>query len=377
MQNKRLHIALFTVWFPSKSEPLFGIFVLKQAQLIARECDVTVFLVRRSLVPSTRSYSIGNISVREQRGPYLPNTSTARLTHYATYFEKIFSKRNAEKPIDLVHSHDYVALHPAHIISQKANIPHISSMHNTDFLLGEVSPWRKDYIAVALDACTKVIAVGHELSVALRLYSVSADITVIPNLIDDTTFRLGTPRDKTPIRFLFVGYFEPKKNVMLILNAFSQLGRADARLTLIGEGSQLQEMRKYIKQHELDSTVSILGPIANDELPQHYQTHHCYVSASQVETFGVTVLEAMACGLHIIYGMEGEVKNIVPKAGALAVATLEVSALAAAMAHMMEYYDESRSESIRQHFQAHFSSMQVLARILDLYTSATPPLSKN
>lgn len=349
---------------------MYGIFISEQAQLLSAYCDVTVFVSRRKLLPSQRRYQIGKVNVIEQNGPFLPNSSEKRLSRWSQYYEKMYDIVTLENPIDIIHCHDYIALYPARKLSKKYKVPFVTTIHNTDFLFGKVAAWRNAYIKDAFAHSQRVIAVGQSLATALEVYAQKSNIQVIPNIIDTSRFGLGTPTSKQPFHFLFVGNYEPRKRVMMIIEAFNMLGEPNTTLTLYGYGTQKSSLQKYVREHALDSTVTINSTLPNNKLPEIYQSHHCYISVSTAETFGITVAEAMSCGMHIIYSKSGGPEHFVPDLGSIVVDPINAAALTNAMRLMINEYDDSLSAQIRQHAVDQFSAKKVINQILDLYRSS-------
>ena len=339
--------------------------------MMAEYCDVTVMVSRRKLLPAQKRYKIGKVEVIEQNGPFLPNTSEKRLTKWSRNYEKMYERINAEKPIDVIHCHDYIALYPARQLHRKHQIPYITTIHNTDFIFGKVSEWRNTYLEDALSKSHAVIAVGKSLATALEAYVGKDQIRVIPNIIDTERFAISVSMPTAPFRFLFVGNYEPRKRVMTIIEAFSKMENKDATLTLYGYGTQKSEMEKLVEDQDLSSKVVINDTLPNDQLPSVYQSHHCYISASTAETFGITVAEAMSCGLHIIYNRSGGPEHFVSDIGSLLVDPIDVDSLAKAMDAMITQYDHTLAPRIRKHAIDQFSSEKVITQILELYQQST------
>lgn len=53
--------------------------------------------------------------------------------------------------------------------------------------------------------------------------------------------------------------------------------------------------------------MEITGPVANTALYRYYQTHAVFLNTTSYESFGVAVLEAAACGIHIVSTKVGEI----------------------------------------------------------------------
>jgi len=372
-----LHIVITTLWFPHDKNPLYGIFIKAQAIALADHVDVTVLVTRRKLIPSQKEYKIGKVNVIEKSGPYLPNTSEKRLKKWTHYYFSMFEIANARKKVDLIHCHDYIALFPTREINKKYGIRYVTTIHNTDFLRDKVSAWRKPYISEGLQASAKVISVGNSLSQKLTSYVHEDRIVNIPNIVDTDLFSYKTPTSTPPFKFLFVGIYEPRKRVMEIIHAFHKLNREDTQLTFIGYGSLEKQMKAYVTKHQLQDQIHVLDPIANDQLTPYYQSHHCYISVSTSETFGITVAEAMSCGMHVLYSKSGGPEHFVSPVGTKLVEDTSPKNFSQNMSQMINTYNPEDSKLIRNHVDKNLSSKSVVEKIIAQYQNALSSSHQN
>lgn len=72
---------------------------------------------------------------------------------------------------------------------------------------------------------------------------------------------------------------------------------ADVSLDIYGKGGEEGRLRRIIEQHQCQDYVHLMGQQKLDEV---YKTYEAYVSASQSEGFGLTLMEAVGSGLPII-----------------------------------------------------------------------------
>ncbi|MBN1474636.1 MAG: glycosyltransferase family 4 protein [Syntrophaceae bacterium] len=105
--------------------------------------------------------------------------------------------------------------------------------------------------------------------------------------------------------FLFVGTFQPRKNIDRIINAYSKLSqsvRKERKLVLVGrEGWACAETISKLKQLIIDGDAIWLNNIDDDnELRCIYAGADVFVFPSLYEGFGIPVLEAFSCGLPVI-----------------------------------------------------------------------------
>jgi 1,2-diacylglycerol 3-alpha-glucosyltransferase len=127
---------------------------------------------------------------------------------------------------------------------------------------------------------------------------------VIPVGIDVNRFRLGL--DGSGIRerhnltdekvVIHVGRVSFEKNIGIPIKAVKHLPD-NVKLMIVGKGPAFQEMKDLVKSEGLENRVIFTGFVPDDELALYYSAADVVVSASRFETQGLTIAEAMACGL--------------------------------------------------------------------------------
>ncbi|MFN8414509.1 MAG: glycosyltransferase family 1 protein [Anaerolineales bacterium] len=94
--------------------------------------------------------------------------------------------------------------------------------------------------------------------------------------------------------FLFVGTDEPRKNVAGLVQAWENLNLKSHSLFIAGEEGKVFANQKVREARSLQTYVS------DEELPALYSGATAFIVPSFYEGFGLTVLEAMACGTPVI-----------------------------------------------------------------------------
>ncbi len=138
---------------------------------------------------------------------------------------------------------------------------------------------------------------------------------------------------------LFVSTNEPRNNVPVLLRDYRQLVDdygVDARLVLAGEkGWLFDEIFELTTRLGLEDQVLFLGRVTTKELLWLYNAAEALVAPSIYEGFGLTPLEAMACGTPVIVSNVSSLPEIVSDAGLL-VDPSDVDALTVAMWRMLD-----------------------------------------
>jgi len=109
---------------------------------------------------------------------------------------------------------------------------------------------------------------------------------------------------------LYTGRISKDKNLDFIINLFGEINKkfSEARFLILGDGPYLEELKQ--KYSSIDG-LHFVGIIDNDEIVNYYSMADLFVFPSTTDTFGMSVLEAQACGLPAIVSDIGGPKEIV------------------------------------------------------------------
>lgn len=152
-----------------------------------------------------------------------------------------------------------------------------------------------------LDRHAAVIAVSEPVVEAHGRYF-QADWEVIPNGIDTTIFHPGAgsrTEDPAGPRLLFLGRLDPRNGLDTVLRALPRVLQAypAARLTIAGDGPLrgfYERLARPVEDH-----VDFIGRV-NGERPRHYASADLYLCPTTKASFGITLLESMACATPMI-----------------------------------------------------------------------------
>jgi len=127
------------------------------------------------------------------------------------------------------------------------------------------------------------------------------------------------PKDrdvKVPNKLLYCGRLSQEKGVHLAIEAVGHLvksGYTNLLLDIVGNGSV--EYRQYLTnliiEMNIEPHVNFLGKLPREKMPEVYNSHDIFLFTSiWQEPFGLTILEAMACGCIVIGAPVGGSKEI-------------------------------------------------------------------
>lgn len=103
--------------------------------------------------------------------------------------------------------------------------------------------------------------------------------------------------------WLYMGTLEPRKNLMLLLNAYQQYRKSGGTTKLVlagGMGWKMNAFREALEVHPFRSNIIATGFVPDAHQPALYSHCRAFVYPSLQEGFGLPVAEAMACGAPVI-----------------------------------------------------------------------------
>ena len=362
-----MRIAIVTAWYPSRKNPLYGVFIQNQARALSAHCSVCVLLLKWSLIPYVRELRDGDITIIEKGDFYLPNASELLLNFWASRYVYFFRGINAKNPFDLVHCHDHYGAFVGDKIKNELKIPYICTIHNSNIMNDKLVDWKKAYLPRILKNADSVISVGKKLANTLESNYQVKEVKVIPNYINTDQFSIKPNRSLSDFRFLFVGGLESHKGVVELVNAFHQANISGATLHIVGTGILDKEIKSYINEHKLNEVIHLHGEIPNNKLPEIYNSSHVYVSVSEYETFGVTVLEAMSCGLPVLYTASGGPDELVMDFAGIEIQERTIQGIADGLKKIKEKYASFEPDQIRGHVIQHYGSQKMIEALLTEY----------
>jgi len=142
---------------------------------------------------------------------------------------------------------------------------------------------------------------------------------------------------------LFVGRIVREKGIPELLEAFLRVRERlpDLRLTLIGEGPMVSEVRSFAIEHSLQHVLSLPGVVQNRELPSHIRMADIVVSPSiavdaWAEQVGMVNIQSIACGTPVVTTASGSIPEFIEDGvSGVVVPEKDPSALASAMIRLL------------------------------------------
>jgi phosphatidylinositol alpha-1,6-mannosyltransferase len=227
--------------------------------------------------------------------------------------------------------------YPARWLAARRGLPYGVMLHGTELLLLEHkvgrSRWRR-WVATRLLADAAVIVANSQwtgararaLLESLRRPAAAARVRVVPLGTEPARFRPGI--DPAPVRarygladgpwVLTVARLEWHKGIDTVIRALAAVRARvpGARYAVAGTGDRRSGLEAVAQEAGVADAVRFLGFVPDADLPALYNAVDLYVGVSRyhellVEGFGISLVEASACGLAVVGGRSGGVPEAV------------------------------------------------------------------
>ncbi|HEX5828191.1 MAG TPA: glycosyltransferase [Candidatus Limnocylindrales bacterium] len=258
------------------------------------------------------------------------------LLPYMGDFTSFMLRRLQRDPVDIVHANFFLSGLVACEIKEALGIPFVITFHALGRVrrqfhgAGDGFPDARfaieDRIVAAADAI--VAEAPQDEEDLVRLYNADpARISIVPCGFDPAEFapasrplaRLELGLDPAERILLQLGRMVPRKGIDTVIRATGQLLRDDLPVRLVVVGGperdlsrvvlpELERLRAIAREEGVADRVTFVGRREREELAAYYNAADVFVSTPWYEPFGITPLEAMACGTPVLGSNVGGIK---------------------------------------------------------------------
>lgn len=215
----------------------------------------------------------------------------------------------------------------------------------------------------------EIVAVSQSLKQKIKR-EFNVDACYIPNIVDLEIYNY-VPSDKvsSEFRFVSVGSLIPRKQMQLLINGFSSFSKnvPNSELLIFGSGPEEEFLRNQISNLGLSDKVKLQGSARREIIASVLKTSSCFVLVSEVETFGVVFIEALACGLPVIATISGGPETFIHAGNGILIPVNDEKALVEAMKTMYQNYQYYDREKIAVEIIQKFSPKAVANQLQVLY----------
>ncbi|MHA1185266.1 MAG: N-acetyl-alpha-D-glucosaminyl L-malate synthase BshA [Candidatus Heimdallarchaeota archaeon] len=233
---------------------------------------------------------------------------------YTIILASLLHKLVKEEKLDILHAH-YAIPHATslQLVKQSANEANIlTTIHGSDMHLLGLDEAYKPILETSLNAHDSLSTVSHWMKqFVLDNYNITKEIEVIHNFVDPEKFAHIKKPEKDDFVLCHVSNFRKVKRSPDIIQALAiALKQQDnIRLEMIGQGPELEYCQDLAISLGIKDKVTFRGSLLN--VPKVLCYTDAFVIPSEIESFGLAALEAMACSIPVISSNAGGLPEVV------------------------------------------------------------------
>ncbi len=199
------------------------------------------------------------------------------------------------------------------------------------------------YIMPRLHAASAVSEVAKNIALG---YGPKTDIQVIPNGIRLSNYKPSkSPKRKNSKKtILYVGRLETRKGVAHLIRAYADLAerQKDVELVIVGDGRLRSRLEAQVAKYRVPH-VSFLGFVSEERKQELMQAADIFCSPALFgESFGIVLLEAMACGAVVVCGNNPGYQTVMVDRGRLSLVDPEATEEFSQRLELLLYDEEVR-----------------------------------
>lgn len=214
-------------------------------------------------------------------------------------------------------------------IARFKNIPYIATCHTffnrySHYFFGGriLKPKMMEVLTKIIgNLCDYIIAPTERVKTELISYGIKRPIHVLPsgiNINNYTNIPRGFLRKKLKLSsrkkiLLSIERLGIEKSVDFLIESFALIHSSDPDtvLVLVGDGHEKENLKNLAKELGIDDCVYFAGLVNHKHIPKAYADADVFIFASQTETQGLVILEALASGLPVVAVKDGAFKDVI------------------------------------------------------------------
>lgn len=305
----------FTFWYPTDTKPQLGIFIREQALALA--CTgVQVTVVHINVQQGSGLLKFKREELNDEGTRLIRLSFTGALWNWFYNIPMwqlyVVGKRLKEVGIDatsfdVIHSH---VVHPAsalaHQLFKDTGKPHFISEHwsgvEAHLKNHPFGSWAKK----AYQNARSVLVVSEYLKTKISgVLPTNVNIEVVPNVVNSEEFNFQPSEAKNEFGVVMVSNWNKGRRQIkrpeLVIEAIGRIQNEvdkPIKLTLIGDGDRLLELKGLAEHHNVSMTS--VGHLNKSEIAKNFQQASVLAHASNHETFCIVIAEAHKCGLPVV-----------------------------------------------------------------------------
>ncbi len=327
-------VIILSLEYPIRNDFISGNFV-KDHTLMLRKFgyDVTVFYnffqsIKKLNLTSLINFFFSRKFFNKKSEHYFSFLINPYFDKIKLLFDYYVTKKKIIKYIKKKGTPDFILCHfsfphsvTAQKISKEFKIPYVIVEHSTGYFTNMFSKKQLFLIKKSMIDASVVFCVSNHLKKKIyKIFNIK-NLLTLGNVVDIKNFY---PRKKKKFKikkFLVVCQLVKKKRILNLLRVFHKLYKKnyDFQLLIVGEGPEESLLKKFVVKNKLGNKIFFRKFHNKKKLSILYNKVDFLLSCSFVETFGLTIAEALASELPVIVINSGGPKDFLNKKNSILV----------------------------------------------------------
>ncbi len=307
-----MKVLVIPTWYPIDSDSLLGIYHKEFTTSLNTLDNVTADMLFISRQKITSFYKF----------PFINKKSIIKESTYQTYIYKMLNVNRISFKLQL---HNYVKVlrkalkwyikekgrpdvihanitipagYAACVVGKEFNIPVLVQEHASYFKRFFTKDNQK-YGQYVLDNSYFTVVSKYMLE---EMHDLTNNVHLLPNIVDTSIFKPLPTKKHQSINLVIACALRQGKNISDIFKAMNILLAKGYKvhLTIIGDGYLLPTYKSLCTKLNLDSNVTFLGRKDKQDVAKIIAQNDIYIISSNLETFAIGGIEALACGIPVV-----------------------------------------------------------------------------
>jgi len=388
----QLKVLFLSRWYPSRDDPMPGIFVERHARAVSAYVRAAVLYIHKDDKLEKTNMEVVRLQDQELlqliiyfKASRLPVPFLKLMFDFFRYLKYHYRgfkmlKEEFGRP-DLIHVNVLTRMGVIALLYKWwTGTPYVITEHWTRYL-----PKMESYKGFMRKMVTRLVArnasaimpVTENLKKAMESHGLkNNNYRVIPNVVDMKMFDIRTSNPNlSKKRFIHVSCFEDKqKNISGILRVLKRLSvqRTDWTCQMVGDGVHLEKLIAYAKELDIEGRFVIFpGLKVDNELAGMMAEADFQVMFSRYENLPVVILESLSCGVPVISTDVGGISEHLNNERGILIPSEDEDKLLEQINFMLDHHKEFNKIKIREYAKNHFSKEVIGAKIFEAYSSCT------
>jgi glycosyltransferase involved in cell wall biosynthesis len=357
--------------------PTNGDFIQRHAEAVCLQHKVTVLHIVSDNTLSETKIDIKEINNVQTLIGYVKPTKNPILKSFR-FFKTYFQLLKKTVPFDILHLNvlfpfGIFALHQKWI----HKVPYIISEHWTGynkFSKKQISFFEKSLSKIITKNAFTLCPVSEQLSLSMQNTGLKGNYIPIGNVVDTQLFKPGYWKENTFTIIHISGLNNLQKNISGMLKTAKKLEEHIGKFTwkFIG-GNETQYQNLLSDLAFTSAKIEFIPHLTQTELATHIQTAHICVSFSNYETFGITMIEAIASGTFVVATNTGILTEFTKDNFFKSIPINDESALVEAIVNRLNQPEKLNTDKMHNLIDTKFSKEVISKQFTKIYHQALKP----